>query len=200
MDPTEVQSRFAAVEPLLFEEHEEDRLSIEDFEPFFKKLPSREIDLIDMYFKKCKKQKEIAEYFNVSQGAISHRLSRAMKRLRLLRDQPKIDGNLKQDLRELFTDFEIELISLMINTTCQSKTAKLLNDRYALTGKDIMTQVKVRHKFERSISKLEKNSPERPVYKQYHSLCVFIKNNLYMLHEVKLPHFDKGFRAEYAAA
>lgn len=197
MDPIEVQSRFAATEAPAFEEYEDNRLDLDSIEPFLQKLPAREIDLIEMYYRMRKKQKEIAEFFNVSQGAISHRLSRALKRLKFLRDQPKIDGDINEDLKDLFPAKDIEIIHLMITTTCQSLTAKIMNEKHKLIGKEVLTQVKVRHRFERVILKLEKEGKTNSLYRQYYDLCVFTRGSLYMLHEVILPHFDRGFKATY---
>ena len=197
MDPIEVQSRFAAVEAPAFEEYEDNRLDLDSMEPLIKRLPAREIDLIEMYYRMRKKQKEIAEFFNVSQGAISHRLSRALKRLQFMRDQPKVDGDIHEDLKDLFSTKDIEIIELMISTTCQSLTAKIMNERHKFVGKEVLTQVKVRHRFERVILKLDKEGKNNPLYKQDQDLCVFTRSHLYLLHEVILPHFDRGFKVVY---
>lgn len=196
MDPFEIQSRFST-EDFSFYSFKESTFCLEDFEPFIQKLPKREIDLINMYYKRQKKQKEIADFFNVTQGAISHRLSRARKRLAFLRDMPKVSGDLRVQLSHHFTDFECDIIVLMIETTCQSRTAELLNDKYELADKNKMTQVKVRHKFDRSIDKMKRLKRKYPDLKIMYELSKYIKKNLYMLHEVILPHFDKGYKVEY---
>jgi predicted transcriptional regulator len=173
---------------------DENNFHLEDFKPFISKLPQREIDLIDMYYKKNKKQKEIANFFGVTQGAISHRLSRARKRLAFLRDMPKLTQDIRGALEEHFNGFEIDVIIYMIETTCQSRTATILNEQHKLEGRDVMTQVKVRHKFDRAIAKLSKLKKTFPELKDVLDLVKYIKSNLYMLHEVILPHFDKGFK------
>lgn len=197
VDPVEVQSRFAAPEPLSFEEYEEDNLNLDDLEPFLKELPPREVDLIEMYYRLRKKQKEIAEFFSVSQGAISHRLSRARKRLKFLRDLPKVEGSIFENLKNCFSYRDIEIIDLMIKTTCQSETADIINKKYNLEGKDKLSQVKVRHRFLRSISKLEKESKNDKILEGYFNLCSYINNSLYLRHPVHLPHFDRGFSVVY---
>ena len=161
------------------------------------KLPSKERDLIRLYYYMDKKQKEIAEIFSVTQGAISHRLSRASKRLRFLRDMPKLNDDLDVILRPYFTEFEINLIHIMIETTCQSRTAEILNEKYNLMGDDKMTQVKIRHKFERFIERLKKNKRKNSDIAICYKLLKYIQKNLYMMHEVVLPHFDKGCRVRF---
>jgi len=194
MDPQELESRFSNEKNFFFDQ-EESGSGYQDFAPFIKKLPKREIDLIEMYYTSDKKQKEIAEYFSVTQGAISHRLSRACKRLRFLRDMPKINGELNDILKKYFTDFEIDVIKFMIDTTCQSRTAYLLNIKYRLRGDNKMTQVKVRHKFERFIDRVKKLKKHDNNLLVCYKLMEYVRNNLYMMHEVVLPHFNRGYRA-----
>lgn len=196
IDPHEIQRRFS-MDDHTFENFEGKSFHFDDFIPYISKLPQREIDLIDMYFKKEKKQKEIADFFGVTQGAVSHRIKRAKKRLLFLRDMPKVNLDIIGALSKYFNDVEISLIQIMIETTCQSKTADLLNIKYKLEGKNVMTQVKVRHKFDRYLKRLEDIKATDETIEGYYNLILYIKNNLYMLHEVKLPHFDKGFHVTY---
>jgi predicted DNA-binding protein YlxM (UPF0122 family) len=205
MDPYELQNRFSdSIDgeydedtQMLNSANDRNLFKFEDFEPFIQKLPQREIDLIEMYYKEDKKQKEIAEFFGVTQGAVSHRLSRAKKRLDFLKKMPKLNEDLRHLLHGHFTDFEIDLLNYMIETTCQSKTAELLNKRYKLQGKNVMTQIKVRHKFDRYIEKINKLKRTHKDLKDCYKLAKYIKSNLYMLHEVILPHFDKGYKVNY---
>jgi predicted transcriptional regulator len=173
-------------------------MSFEEIEPFLYKLPSREIDLVTLYRKYGKNQKDIAKMFSVTQGAISSRLRRAADRLQFLRDLPKIsDEDIDRVLGNLFSKMEIEIIKGMKETTCQSKTAELINEKYHLVDvKERMTQVKVRHRFEKCLIFLkEKKTPE---YQKFYNLLFFIKKNLYKLHEVRLPHFDRGSHAVFS--
>jgi predicted DNA-binding protein YlxM (UPF0122 family) len=206
MDPFELQNRFSGgggeeyddENQLLNSSSDRKLFKFDDFDPFIQKLPQREIDLIEMYYKEDKKQKEIAEFFGVTQGAISHRLSRAEKRLDFLKKMPKLTGgDLKYIVQKYFSVFEIDLLNFMIQTTCQSKTAELLNKKYKFQGKSMMTQIKVRHKFDRYIDKMKKLKRTHKELGDCYKLAQYIKNNLYMLHEVILPHFDKGYRHRY---
>jgi len=196
MDPQEIQNRFSSDQYLLMQS-DSSTFTFEDFQPFLDRLPQREIDLIDMYYRDQKKQKEIAEFFGVTQGAISHRLSRARKRLDFLRDMPKIMGSLRDILEGHFDGFEVDVIAYMTETTCQSRTAELLNQKYRLQGKNRMTQVKVRHKFDRSIERLKKLKKSHYEWRICFELAFYVKENLYMLHEVVLPHFNRGHRHKY---
>jgi predicted transcriptional regulator len=167
-------------------------MSFEDIEPFLHKLPPREIDLVTLSRKYGKNQKDIAKMFSVTQGAVSSRLRRAASRLQFLRDLPKItDLEIETQLSKVFDDpIEIEIIKCMKDTTCQSRTAVLINEKFKFTDeKKRMTQVKVRHRFEKCLARLAVLKETDPKYIRFYNLMKFIKNNLYALHEGFLPHF-----------
>ncbi|MBD3261287.1 MAG: hypothetical protein GF334_06315 [Candidatus Altiarchaeales archaeon] len=196
MDPHEIQKRFST-ERYSFFTLDESSFCFEDFEPFMSRLPERERDLLEMYYRGHKKQKDIAAFFDVTQGAISHRIKRARMRLAFLRDMPKLDKDLRDILKGYFDNFDIDVIAYMVETTCQSRTAEILNKKYKLDGRKRMTQVKVRHKFDRSIQKIEHLKKQNTELKVCFELMQYIKDNLYMLHEVVLRHFYRGHHAKY---
>jgi len=194
MDYAELDARFSNENAIKYDEFMDASISYEEIKPFLCRLPPREIDLIELYYNEHKNQKDIAKMFGVTQGAISSRLSRAKKRLRFLRDLPKIsDSEIDERLSRMFEKLDVEIIKSMMKTTCQSHTAKLINKQFFLTDeKKAMTQVKVRHRFEKCLLKLKSEMRRQPDLKKYYHLLDFIKKNLYKLHEVRLPHFDRG--------
>jgi len=196
MDHFELDSRFSNEQGLSqkYQDMQVSNVSYEEMQPFLSRLPEREIDLIELYYKHGKNQKDIARIFGVTQGAISSRLSRARTRLRFLSALPKIsEDEIDDALRSFFNEMELEIIKYMMKTTCQSKTAQLINQKFGLVDeKKRMTQVKVRHRFEKCIALLKEEMKKNPGLKKFYDLLVFIKENLYMLHEVLLPHFDRG--------
>jgi predicted DNA-binding protein YlxM (UPF0122 family) len=206
VDPKIIENTYSVPEQD-FDEYEDKSFDLESLQEYLSLLPLKEIDLIEMYYKGKKKQKEIAEFFDVSQGAISHRINRAKKRLIFLRNMPKVDDkDLVDRLNDLFHEIEVDIIFFMTKTTCQSKTAELVNDKHSLSGKSKMTQVKVRHKFEKAIDKLVEKAGEGVCsdsgvsYVQVAKLVEYIKKNPYMLHEVKLSHFDKGSKVDHSVS
>ena len=194
MDSFEFASRYSNDNKIRYEEIRDFGISYEEMLPFIERLPERERDLLNLYYKEEKNQKDIAKMFGVTQGAVSSRLSRARSRLRFLRGMPKIDHNdIENALKSHFETIEIEIIKCMMKTTCQSKTALLINERFGFKEeKKRMTQVKIRHRFEKCINQLADMKKKNPSMAKYHNLLGYIKQNLYMLHEVKLPHFDRG--------
>ncbi len=194
MDFTEMDARFSNESAIKYNEFMDSSITYEEIRPFLDRLPLREIDLIELYYNEGKNQKDIAKIFGVTQGAISSRLSRAKKRLRFLRDLTNItEKEIDERLSVFFNEIELEIIKGMMQTTCQSKTAQLINDKYNLSDeKKRMTQVKVRHRFEKCLIKLRSEMETQADLKNYYKLLKFIKENLYKLHEVRLPHFDRG--------
>jgi len=200
VDYTEIDTRFSNKDAIKYNEFKDSSISYDEIRPFLDRLPPREIDLIELYYNEGKNQKDIAKIFGVTQGAVSSRLSRAKKRLHFLRKLPKItEQQIINRLSEFFNDLELEIIINMIRTTCQSKTAQLINEKYELVDeKKRMTQVKVRHRFGKCLTKLESEKKNNPDLEIYWKLLTFIKDNLYKLHEVKLPHFDRGAYALFS--
>lgn len=194
MDYTEMDARFSNEHAIKYGDVRSCSITYEEIRPFLFRLPTREIDLIELYYNEHKNQKDIAKIFGVTQGAVSSRLSRAKKRLKFLKDLPKItDEEIDMHLNNYFDKIELEIIKFMKRTTCQSRTAQLINEKYELTDeKRRMTQVKVRHRFEKCIIKLKYEMKKDPSLIKYHQLLEYIKKNLYKLHEVRLPHFDRG--------
>lgn len=197
VDCAEMEARFSNENAIRYNEISDSTVSYEDIRPFLDRLPPREIDLIELYFHEKKNQKDIAKMFGVTQGAVSSRLARAKKRMKFLRNLPKIsDQEIEDGLNKYFDVLELEIIKCMMATTCQSKTAEIINQKYDLHDeKTRMTQVKVRHRFEKARIFLKTAKDKNPELAKFYDLLSFIKKNLYMLHEVKLPHFDRGYSA-----
>lgn len=194
VDSSEFEARYSTESGIRYADIRNSSVTYDELQPFLDRLPPREQDLIELYYRENKNQKDIAKMFGVTQGAISSRLSRAFTRLEFIRDIPKISIEEVEDkLQNYFDDTEIEIIVGMMKTTCQSRTATLINEKRGLKGeKDRMTQVKVRHRFEKCICRLKDLMNLDPELKEYYQLLCFIKKNLYKLHEVRLPHFDRG--------
>ena len=194
MDYSELDARFSNEHAIRYNDFMGVSISFEELKPFLNRLPPREYDLVELYYVEQKNQKDIARMFGVTQGAVSSRLSRAKKRLIFLRDLPKISNDeIDERLGLLFDEIELEIIKFMVQTTCQSKTAQLINAKFNIQDdKKKMTQVKVRHRFEKCLMRLREEMKTEPDLKKYHHLLKFIKENLYLLHEVVLPHFSRG--------
>jgi DNA-directed RNA polymerase specialized sigma24 family protein len=138
-------------------------------------LPPIEADFIDLYFFRHIKQTDIAEIFGVSQPTVCYRLQRAIQRIKYLLEVPQVDLEaLRKDLDGFLQDpMDVDILVYMYETTCQSEAAKRLS----------VSQGLVRHRFIRSIDKMEK-SPGMQFYADVFSL---VAKNLNILREVRRP-------------
>jgi hypothetical protein len=162
---------------------------IEENPEFYKKLPRYEQNLYDYYIIKGMNQKDIAKILHKTQGSISSRLSKMKRRLVFMCELKPYNVTyeaLKGDLSKDFTTLEIEILWAMYETTCQSETATRINYIFNLKNFcEKMNQVKIRHRFGLCLDKL------KTLNSIYYQPFNMIKNNLYALHEVKLPHFTR---------
>jgi predicted transcriptional regulator len=173
-------------------------------ERFISKLPEYEQNLVDYYLRRMT-QKEIAKILQCTQGAVSSRLRKIVKRINFMRQLEEINApNLEEDLKVICQDkneiklneiINLEIIKGMIQTTSQSGTASIVNRILNLSGPERLNQVKVRHRFKSCLNKLRKLK-RRFKYKPYFKLLELVDNNLYALNEIKLPHFDRGQNAK----
>lgn len=121
IDPSEIATRFSYSDPRLdadddLESDDASNVSNEafaeylpdgDYEsrivPLLDRIPTREADLIFLYFIEKKRQADIATIFGVTQAAISYRLDRGIQRLKFLLNIPQVtEEELRSDLPGAF--------------------------------------------------------------------------------------------------
>lgn len=150
VDPSELESRFSIEDGMGFLDVANEELSDESVEQLERvrgildQLPPCEADFIDLYFFRRRKQTDIAAIFGVSQPTVCYRLQRATARARYLLSLPEIeDGEIEQAMDRLLDDpLDVQVMTLMFETTCQSEVAKRLG----------ISQGKVRHRFIRALT------------------------------------------------
>jgi len=115
-------------------------------EQYLPRIPSREQDLISLYYRDRMKQEQIARLFGITQAAVSYRLHRGIRRIQFLRTIPELDyDTFNLELGPKFSEQDLEILWRMYETTCQSAIAKEMN----------LTQGRVRHRFFRSLSRIK---------------------------------------------
>lgn len=182
LDPAELESRFAVEDGLGFLDvtgneciSEENVERLERVREILDQLPPREADFVDLYFFRHMKQTDIARIFSVSQPTVCYRLQRAASRIKFLLSLPRVDT---VDMRKALSGFlpdplDVQIMSLMYETTCQSEVAKRLN----------VSQGLVRHRFIRSIEWMSQATP----MDYYAKVFRMIAENLNILREVQRP-------------
>ena len=155
--------------------------TFKDLEPYLELLPKKEHDLIIMYYVLKKEQKEIASILRLTQGGVSHRISRAKARLKFLVKVPKFtEEELRQELKDLFPELDLTILWGLYETTCQSVVAKRVG----------MTQSRIRHRFMKNLEILEKYKEEQPYDKYYEAFKLISNNNFNILREIRLPKWE----------
>lgn len=147
-----------------------------------KGLPDREKDLIKHYFLSQKRQSELAQIFEVTQAAISYRLVRGLSRLKFLANVPETtEEELRVKLPSVFQNpMDVEILIGMWSTTCQSEVAKQLG----------LTQGRVRHRFFKAVTVLEKSAASDPEILKFSKLFGAIANKGFnMKRSVELPQW-----------
>jgi len=140
--------------------------------------------------KKCP-QKDVAKFLGITQGAVSSRLNKILRRLQFMQTMSPFDlDQIEEDLKGILTPLERAVLKSLAETTCQQETALRVNNLFNLEGKKALNQIKARYKFQMAWSKVigQKN----PKYEKYVRLFKYIQDNLYMLHDLKLPQFERG--------
>ena len=164
-----------------------------EYYDLIQRLPDIERTILYLYYSKKIGQGDIAKIIGMTQGAISHKLTRIKERLAYLSELEKVDFNkFFEDILEIARDpLDVEIVKDILKTSCQTETAWRINNRYNLKGREKLNQIRVRYRFVRLMDRLEKLK-RRKKYKEHYKTIKKIKNNLYTLHEVKLPRWDKS--------
>jgi len=176
IDSSELENRFSNESRLKYLDNNFP-YTFKDLEPFLDLLPKKEYDLIIMYYVLKKEQKQIAKILRLTQGGVSHRISRAKARLKFLVKVPKFtEDELFEDLEPLFNDLDLNILWGLYETTCQSEVAKRV----------CMTQSRIRHRFMKNLELLERYKENQRYTKYFEAFNLISDNNFNILREIKL--------------
>ena len=160
VDPVELERRYSNEDGMSFmdaifydEVSEEGKELLVRVEGTLDLLPPTEADFVELYYFQHMKQTDIATIFGVSQPTVCYRLQRACSRIQFLLSLPALKADeMKAAMSEFLDDpLDTEIMLLMYQTTCQSEVAKRLG----------VSQGFVRHRFIRSIARMEKDMEAR---------------------------------------
>ena len=127
----------------------------------------------------------IAKILRLTQGGVSHRISRAKARLRFLVKVPKFtEEELFSDLAEIFEELDLIILWGLYETTCQSEVAKRVN----------MTQSRIRHRFMKNLETLGKVKHTEAYKKYYDAFYLISDNNFNILREINLTKWESKNR------
>lgn len=140
-------------------------------------LPTRERDMLELYFFRGKNQSEIGKIFDVTQGDVSYRISRAVERVKFFLGLPKVCmrrmiGDLHAALKNIQ---HVRIMVLMLRTTSQT----VVGERVGLT------QGKVRYRFLKSIEALRDQARTRPIYHTYVKIFEMVSRNFNIMRSLE---------------
>jgi DNA-directed RNA polymerase specialized sigma24 family protein len=241
IDPAEIATRFSYSDPRF--DNEDDQLEADDtsnvsneafaeylpdgdyesrIEPLLDRIPTREADLIYLYFIEKKRQADIATIFGVTQAAISYRLDRGIQRLKFLLNIPQVtEEELRADLPEAFpTKTSCPGCNKSARDGAKSDTplhpkgsclvchgadnilidVEILIGMWATTcqsevaSKLGLTQGRVRHRFFKAVKTLQDIAQLDSRYVPYEKIFSAVASKKFnILREVKLPQWaDRG--------
>lgn len=143
IDPVELSEQFSTekkLEPVpeIDEEWKENHL--DEIKSVLPHLPELEQDFIRLYYFRDKTQVDIGDIYDVTQAAVSYRISRGLRRIEFLIDMPDLGKDEIYDRMIRLNSFnkqDAEIFSEMYESTCQSEVADRLD----------ISQGQVRHRF-----------------------------------------------------
>jgi len=185
IDSSELEGRFSNENKIKYSDNSYP-YTFKDLEPYLDLLPRKEYDLIIMYYVLKKEQKEIAKILRLTQGGVSHRISRAKARLKYLVKVPKFtQEDLFNDLCDLFDDLDLTILWGLYETTCQSEVAKKVN----------MTQSRIRHRYMKNLEVLDKVQHTEKYTRYFEAFNLISDNNFNILREISLPKWESKNRS-----
>lgn len=145
-------------------------------------LPDTERKMVNLYLR-GRTQKVLAKKFGRTQGAISSRFKKALKRMEFASKIPQ-DLDMKI-LGRTFDLVDVDVFSFMTKTTCETETAKLLTEKYNRPYNQITT----RYRWKNVLRGLQEacKLPDCSHLRPFLDFGLLVDSNLYMLHEVKFP-------------
>jgi DNA-directed RNA polymerase subunit RPC12/RpoP len=215
IDPVEFARRFSSGDRVPVErERIKLKGSLSQVRHLLDKIPPREVDLIYMYFILNKGQKQMARILNITQGAVSLRIKKAIKRLQFLVALPKIDVvEMRKDLVSFFNngtnrfwcsscrkEFEGNLTEcpkcsnteLIKNIEVHIMLRMFETSCQSVVAREIkLSQCGVRHRFLRNLKKIEEKAQEDSLFKKYYRGLKMISENLNILREVEVPRWKR---------
>lgn len=149
--------------------------------PLLDQLPAREADMFQLYFIDQMRQRDIAYIFEVTQAAVSYRLTRAVQRLKFLIEVPKIDNQEVERLLHLagFDRTDIEILILYRKLTSQTAVAEIVG----------VHQTGVRDVIRMSVKRLAKLAERDPAFDDVAKLFRMHREHGNILHELELPQW-----------
>lgn len=141
-----------------------------------KKLPKREQDIVTLYYIVGKDQRDIGQILSITQGDVSYRLKRAIRRIKFLVELPDIDV---EELREnlacvMPSEQYVDIMVGILETSSQTAVAKMCN----------LSQGKIRYRFLRGLEIVKDQAKDQPQFKVYQEVFEKIAGNFNIMRQL----------------
>ncbi len=172
-------------------------------ETLMDRLPKREADMLYFYFYKKKFQADVGKIFGVSQGDVSYRIKRAIKRIKFLLNYPDIDPDLMieelsevlpfENINEVLTEDVIRKITPSGLDFCGSNMyLRIMVGMYQTSSQSVVAnqlgiyQNRVRYRFLKGLAILKEHSKKDYRYEKYVTAFDMVADNHNILRELKV--------------
>ena len=152
----------------------------------FNILPKRERAILDDVLHGMMTT-DIAVKHGLTQGAISSRLKKAARRILFYMELPKFTKEEYKLLGNYLFKPEVDIVKVMLVTTCQSIAAEYMQKKYKIG----CTQIQLRYHWKEIILRKVAALPQ---LKKFLKALTMVDENLSILHEVPNKHVPKGRR------
>lgn len=180
MDPNKMSNLFTQEDKILGNSISQERreIALERTREALKILPKRERDMLELYYFHKKDQVEIGKLFKVTQGDVSYRIARAVKRMQFYLSLPRVClRRMARDLTKVLPNkLHVTIMLGMYRTTSQTAVAVKIG----------LSQGKVRYRFMRSIDILNEVKDRMPIYSVYLDIFKKVGENFNILRSLEV--------------
>lgn len=172
-------------------------------EDLLDRLPKREADMLYFYFYKKKYQEDVGKIFGVSQGDVSYRIKRAIKRIKFLLQYPDIDPDEMvfdlssilpfEDINKVLTPEIIAKVSPSNLDFCGPNLyLRIMVGMYQTSSQSVVAnqlgiyQNRVRYRFLKGLSIIKEQAAKQDKYLKYVKAFDMVAEHPNILRELKV--------------
>jgi len=163
------------------------------------RLPKREADMIYMYFFKKKFQADIGKIFNVSQGDVSYKIKRGVRRLKFLMAYPELEEfDIIEDLAPILPYENVYKVIKDLQPGCldfcgDNLYMRIMVGMYKTSSQSVVAETlgiyqnRVRYRFRKGLERIQEHADlDYESYGEYLSAFEMVRDNPNILRELKV--------------
>jgi DNA-directed RNA polymerase specialized sigma24 family protein len=185
IDPHQLDHRFS--EGIPYQDAHYSTLRWDEIAPVLSRLPALEQDILTLYYRYKKYERDISSILGITQGAVSTRISRALQRLQYIREVDRLpDVSILEHLfpEKIISQRMYHTIVSLIETTCQSETARRLHVAQTTVAQRMRTA-------EHRLRYYHARHPNNSLYRDCLQIVKFVNCSYRKLHEITYSRFKR---------